>query len=153
MVPVIRIDDDVWKELQKRAQPFVDTPNTVLRRMMGMNSSPIENTSQENVETRKEVGQRMGNSIFIVINAIGNVADEKNASNGKLITQARISNKGDIVASARFSEGRKKLTTGSRIVMHQGGAARFQNKYGSGQIIAAGMVKAPPRELTEKENV
>jgi hypothetical protein len=35
-MPVIRVDDEVWKELQKRAEPLVDTPNSVLRRILGL---------------------------------------------------------------------------------------------------------------------
>jgi hypothetical protein len=37
-VKTIRIDDEVYDELQRRAQPFVDTPNSVLRREFGLNS-------------------------------------------------------------------------------------------------------------------
>jgi hypothetical protein len=36
VVPTIRVDDDVFKALQKKATPFVDTPNDVLRRMLGL---------------------------------------------------------------------------------------------------------------------
>lgn len=36
MMPTIRIDDDVMKALQKKAIPLVDTPNTVLRRLLGL---------------------------------------------------------------------------------------------------------------------
>jgi hypothetical protein len=32
----IRIDPEVWLELQKRAVPFVETPNDVLRRLLGL---------------------------------------------------------------------------------------------------------------------
>lgn len=32
----IRVDQAVWKEIQKRAQPLVDTPNSVLRRVFGL---------------------------------------------------------------------------------------------------------------------
>ena len=35
-MPVIRVDDEVWKDLQRRAEPLVDTPNSVLRRMLGL---------------------------------------------------------------------------------------------------------------------
>jgi hypothetical protein len=35
----IRIDEDVWIQLQKRAQPFVDSPNDVLRRLLQLNES------------------------------------------------------------------------------------------------------------------
>jgi len=33
-MPVIRVDDEVWKELQGRAEPLVDTPNSVLRKIL-----------------------------------------------------------------------------------------------------------------------
>ena len=38
MIPsrVIRIDDEVWRELQKRAEPFEDNPNSVLRKILGL---------------------------------------------------------------------------------------------------------------------
>jgi hypothetical protein len=37
--PTIRIDDQVWTELKGKAEPFVDTPNDVLRRLLGLNGS------------------------------------------------------------------------------------------------------------------
>ena len=40
---VIRIDEDVWAELQKRARPLVDTPNSVLRRVFGLPEEGSEN--------------------------------------------------------------------------------------------------------------
>ncbi|MGC0375785.1 hypothetical protein [Streptomyces sp. SAI-229] len=36
MSPTIRVDDEVYEELQKRATPFVDTPNSTLRRVLGL---------------------------------------------------------------------------------------------------------------------
>jgi len=36
MSPTIRIDDEVWVWLQKRARPLEDTPNSVLRRVAGI---------------------------------------------------------------------------------------------------------------------
>ncbi|MBE9501372.1 MAG: hypothetical protein KAX23_04210 [Dehalococcoidia bacterium] len=33
-MPVIRIDDEVWGRLQEAAEPLVDTPNSVLRRLL-----------------------------------------------------------------------------------------------------------------------
>jgi hypothetical protein len=35
---MIRIDPEVWVELQKRATPFIDTPNDVLRRLLNLNN-------------------------------------------------------------------------------------------------------------------
>jgi len=37
MSPTIRVDDEVFKALQGRAQAFVDSPNDVLRRLVGLN--------------------------------------------------------------------------------------------------------------------
>ncbi|MCI0722296.1 MAG: winged helix-turn-helix domain-containing protein [Acidobacteria bacterium] len=34
---VIRVDDEVWRALQKKAMPFEDTPNSVLRRILKTN--------------------------------------------------------------------------------------------------------------------
>jgi hypothetical protein len=39
-MPTIRIDDEVYEWLQKQARPFEDTPNSVLRRVAGLDSSP-----------------------------------------------------------------------------------------------------------------
>lgn len=36
MSPTVRIDDEVYERLKENAEPFVDTPNTVLRRLLGL---------------------------------------------------------------------------------------------------------------------
>ncbi len=36
MSPVIRVDDDVWEWLKTQAQPLEDTPNSVMRRVAGI---------------------------------------------------------------------------------------------------------------------
>ncbi len=35
-MPVIRVDEDVLRALRSRAAPFEDTPNSVLRRLLGV---------------------------------------------------------------------------------------------------------------------
>ena len=40
MPPTVRIDDQVYEALQKRAVPFVDSPNDVLRRLLGLDQTP-----------------------------------------------------------------------------------------------------------------
>jgi len=35
-MPTIRVDDEVFRVLQRRGQAFVDTPNSVLRRILGL---------------------------------------------------------------------------------------------------------------------
>ena len=47
MSPTIRVDDEVYGALQREAVPFVDTPNSVLRRKLGLgdeSSSEVEDT-------------------------------------------------------------------------------------------------------------
>jgi hypothetical protein len=46
---VIRIDAEVWAELQRRARPLEDTPNSVLRRVFGLRE---EGTGPESLEPR-----------------------------------------------------------------------------------------------------
>ncbi|SBT51674.1 restriction system modified-DNA reader domain-containing protein [Micromonospora narathiwatensis] len=41
-MPTIRIDDEVYELLQRKAQPFVDTPNSVLRRELGLTDEPVQ---------------------------------------------------------------------------------------------------------------
>ena len=46
---VIRIDEQVWAELQVRARPLEDTPNSVLRRVFGL---PEEGTESDVIDSR-----------------------------------------------------------------------------------------------------
>jgi restriction system protein len=46
---VIRVDDDVWRALQKKALAFEDTPNSVLRRILRVNGA----------RTRKKTSDRI----------------------------------------------------------------------------------------------
>ena len=39
MAPTIRIDDEVFAKLQEQAEPLVDSPNSVLRRLLGLAQS------------------------------------------------------------------------------------------------------------------
>lgn len=41
MSPSIRIDEDVYRFLQEHAQPFVDTPNSVLRRLLELEPESV----------------------------------------------------------------------------------------------------------------
>jgi hypothetical protein len=52
IMPTIRVDEDVYVWLQQRAKPFVDTPNSVLRRELkiesqGGTSRPADRTTGE----------------------------------------------------------------------------------------------------------
>ena len=148
--PVIRFDEEVWQELQNKGKPFIDTPNSVLRQMLGLSANGTEKRLREEGQEMNRINK---DSIFIVVNAVGKVADKKNALECQRITYARIKYSADIVAPGRLVEAKRVLKPGTRILMHQGGGIRFQKEYGSAQIIAAGKVSASPRELTEQDKI
>ncbi len=50
-MPVVRIDDEVWDWLKHQAEPLLDTPNSVLRRVAGLDPSVAR--------TNRKRGQRM----------------------------------------------------------------------------------------------
>jgi len=154
-MPVIRIDDDVWKQLQARAKPLVDTPNDVLRRILELNGSMSPALRSNLAEEDMRRGQQAidgDDSIFIVVNAAGKIPNDTNANNGYRLTKRRVESGVDILAPRRFSSARK-LRKGARIVMYQGGSMPFREKYGSGQLIAAGRIKEVAREFTDKDKV
>lgn len=43
--PSVDIDEQVWEELKAQAEPFVDTPNAVLRRLLGL--APSDGTAAQ----------------------------------------------------------------------------------------------------------
>jgi hypothetical protein len=60
-MPVIRIDDEVWKFLQESARPFVDSPNDVLRRLLGLSEGSSSQVQKEHARQIEEGGSAMRN--------------------------------------------------------------------------------------------
>jgi negative regulator of replication initiation len=154
MGPVIRIDDDVYRQLQAKARPFLDkTPNDVLRRMLALDKEAPLNSAGERAlghSQYEEEANLQNNPIFIVINAAGEIPDSQNALNGYRLVQRRVKSGVDVLAYRRFVSARK-LSKGTMILMHQGGATFFRNKYGAGQLVAAGRIKEVAREITDED--
>jgi len=46
MSPSIEIDDDIFELLKSQAEPFTDTPNTVLRRLLNMSGAAASQTTE-----------------------------------------------------------------------------------------------------------
>ena len=44
MSPTIRIDNEVLDKLKEHAEPFVDTPNSVLRRILELRAAALKTT-------------------------------------------------------------------------------------------------------------
>jgi 5-methylcytosine-specific restriction protein A len=57
MSPVIRVDADVWEWLKTRARPLEDTPNTVLRRIAGLDGPLRGSTSDRQSPSPKKRGR------------------------------------------------------------------------------------------------
>jgi len=55
-MPTIRIDDDVYSWLKSQAIPFEDTPNSVLRRLAGLDSN---NDTDIEIEKENKGGDQM----------------------------------------------------------------------------------------------
>ncbi|MCL0091925.1 hypothetical protein M1N59_01520 [Dehalococcoidales bacterium] len=152
MVPVIRIDDEVWKQLQKRARPLIDTPNDVLRRILELNGP--QSSEMENIPTAGDIGFKQGgekvkDSIVIVVNAAGKYPDQANADKCRRLVECRIDEGVDIVSPRRFKQAKQILKKETRIAMHQGGAEKYREK-NAGCLVAAGKV-VEVRELTEED--
>jgi hypothetical protein len=53
-MPTITVDEDVFGYLQARAEPFVDTPNSVLRRELGLGSPPSQRREEGPLRLRRD---------------------------------------------------------------------------------------------------
>jgi hypothetical protein len=58
MMPTIRLEDDVFKGLQQLAKPFVDSPNSVVRRLLEERGILQSQETTGAVETRSRVNTR-----------------------------------------------------------------------------------------------
>lgn len=56
-MPTIRVDDEVYALLQAEAKPFVDTPNTVLRRKYGLDPDAAGSTANPPTAPAGRVGK------------------------------------------------------------------------------------------------
>jgi negative regulator of replication initiation len=54
----IDIDDDVFAALQRDAEPFVDTPNSVLRRLLGLDKNTSTARRQQSTEEPATASRR-----------------------------------------------------------------------------------------------
>jgi hypothetical protein len=95
---VIRIDEDVWAELQRRARPLEDTPNSVLRRVFGL---PEE---QSGGEAGTDV--RIGKLLELVEDTVGYRPRLSAARRG----HALLSGANEPVAFIRAQRGRLRVT-------------------------------------------
>lgn len=58
MTPTIRIDHDVYEALRNAAEPFVDTPNSVLRRLLQLDDTQADQILAAEDEAAETLGAR-----------------------------------------------------------------------------------------------
>lgn len=70
MAPTLRVDDDVYEQLKRHAEPFIDTPNSVLRRLLGLdqeiaapNGVPTADTEEEEHEPPRPISSGRASSV------------------------------------------------------------------------------------------
>jgi hypothetical protein len=62
--PIIRIDDDVLALIRKHARPLADTPNSVLRRVLGLPEKPAAARASQNQSRRRVRGKKTPQHAF-----------------------------------------------------------------------------------------
>jgi hypothetical protein len=95
---VIRIDEEVWAELQRRARPLEDTPNSVLRRVFGL--------LEEALDDERGADIRLGRLLELVEEALGGRPRLSPATKG----YALLSETDKPVAFLRAQRGRVRVT-------------------------------------------
>jgi hypothetical protein len=98
--PTIRVDDEVYALLQERAEAFIDTPNTVLRRILDLEPS----TSTTAHRPMRRDGEPAGRKLAKMISADLLAPDEE------LVWERR--NSGDRHTARVDAEGRMHLEDG-----------------------------------------
>jgi hypothetical protein len=58
--PTIRISDDIYEHLQQHAEPFVDTPDSVLRRLLGLRGQAQDDSPAGQVTSPAAPAQAAG---------------------------------------------------------------------------------------------
>jgi negative regulator of replication initiation len=61
-MPTIRVDEGVWAWLKEHARPLEDTPNSVLRRIAGLDAEPPSGDEARRLSSigpKAEKGDRM----------------------------------------------------------------------------------------------
>ncbi|MCI0799819.1 MAG: hypothetical protein J4O06_13660 [Chloroflexi bacterium] len=79
---VIRVDEEVWAELQRRAIPFEDNPNSVIRRELGLPNGRI---NQEQVGRKDKMEERILKLLALVQSAVGEVPQARQVESGQSV--------------------------------------------------------------------
>jgi hypothetical protein len=111
---VIRIDAQVWAELQRRARPLEDTPNSVLRRVFGL---PEDSTGLARLEPR------VTRLLMLVRDLVGQMPQVETARKG----YAFLSHTGLVVADIRPQKERLRAEA-SKTVAETAGLTTWERE-------------------------
>ena len=111
---VIRIDQEVWAELQRRAIPFKDNPNSVLRRLLGLTPMGLRETNDSGANS----DPRIARLLQLVEARIGQTP----VSRSTLTRQSHKFNslRGKVVAFIYTQKRRLKVESGERVATQSG---------------------------------
>src|SRR4051794_8880819 len=106
MMPTVRIDDEVLEALKAEAEPFVDTPNTVIRRLLGLEGGA--NGSSPKKRERAKPGTILHRSEYppAVLQAIANLG-------GSSRPQEVIDEAGKLLEDKLLPEDHEKISSGA----------------------------------------
>lgn len=62
-MPTIRVDNEVWDWLKQHARPLEDTPNSILRRVAGLDSVPAKDKGNAKLMKEREGGRRVEKTV------------------------------------------------------------------------------------------
>lgn len=126
MSPSVRVDSDVYDFLRKRAEPFIDTPNSVLRRLLGLEDSEATRPSARRSRSGAQPGheakrrrRRRGSarrpapsSLLPQDEYVGPILDAIVAAGGAAPTQTILQAVGQRLQSKFHQADRERLPTG-----------------------------------------
>ena len=163
MAPTVRVDDEVYEALKAKAEPFVDSPNDVLRRLLGLNGR--KPAAEPFVDSPNDVLRRLvdGRSRLSAGEPRSRLPAGESTPNGMfrspiLSALAELGGEGRTAEILRLVEAKMSHTLNAkdREWLPRGADIRWRKKVG---FVALAMqkegllVKGPPRgfwHLTEK---
>lgn len=149
MAPSVDIDQEVWEELQAQAEPLVDTPNSVLRRLLGLagesgeRDAPTRPTAAQPRTSRAPVGSLLPESAY-ELPILRVLADRGGSAPARDVVHAV----GELVAGQLTELDREKLPNGgerwqsrvqfSRLRMKEKGLIKSGSPRGLWELADAG---------------
>src|SRR5256885_372642 len=105
----IRIDDEVWRAIQKRAKPFEDTPNSVLRRVLKLTAVHARSTTPGQ-HTRRSATAAIDEAILAACKKSANKGEFKRGEMIKHLADGLFPGKTEHQRQSAISNSLKRLT-------------------------------------------